>query len=238
MTTTLITGANKSLGYETARQLVALGHTVYVGARDPERGRKAAGELGARFVQLEVTDDESVLAAAQRVRDEAGHIDVLVNNAGIRVPGAFKDPTDMAMADVHAVYEVNVFGAVRVLEAFIPLLQASDNPVVVNVSSGLGSVGGAAATSGPQAEVVPHWVPTPIYASSKAALNMLTAQYAHNYPKMRINAADPGFTATDFNNHLGVQTIPEGAEIIVRLATLGPDGPTATFQNSAGVVPW
>lgn len=237
MTTTLITGANKSLGYETARQLVALGHIVYVGARDPERGRKAADELGARFVQLEVTDDKSVLAAAQQVQAEAGHLDVLVNNAGIRVPGPFKAATDMAMADLHAVYAVNVFGAVRVLEAFIPLLQASDSPVVVNVSSGLGSVG-AAASAGRQAEVVPHWIPTPIYASSKAALNMLTAQYAHNYPKMRINAADPGYTATDFNDHSGPQTIPEGAEIIVRLATLGPDGPTATYQNSAGVVPW
>jgi NAD(P)-dependent dehydrogenase (short-subunit alcohol dehydrogenase family) len=237
MTTTLITGANKSLGYETARQLVALGHTVYVGARDAGRGRKAADELGARFVQLEVTDDESVQAAAKQVQAEAGRLDVLVNNAGIRVPGPFKAPTEMSLADFQTVFDVNVFGAVRVLEAFLPLLQASDSPVVVNVSSGLGSTGTAAMADG-QGDVVPHWLPTPIYSSSKAALNMLTAQYAQLYPRMRINAADPGFTATDFNEHRGVQSIPEGAEIIVRLATIGPDGPTATYQSRTGVVPW
>jgi NAD(P)-dependent dehydrogenase (short-subunit alcohol dehydrogenase family) len=237
MTTTLITGANKSLGFETARQLVALGHTVYVGARDAGRGQQAAGELGARFVQLEVTDDESVAAAARQVQTEVGRLDVLVNNAGIRVPGPFKDPKEMSLADFQAVFDVNVFGAVRVLEAFLPLLEASDSPVVVNVSSGLGSIGTAARAEG-QGDVVPHWLPAPIYSASKAALNMLTAQYAHLYPRMRINAADPGFTATDFNDHLGPQSIPEGAEIIVRLATIGADGPTATYQDRSGILPW
>jgi NAD(P)-dependent dehydrogenase (short-subunit alcohol dehydrogenase family) len=235
MTTTLITGANKSLGYETARQLVALGHTVYVAARDPERGQRAAQELGARFVQLDVTNDESVQAAAKQVLEEAGHLDVLVNNAGI--PGPFTPPSEYTVDDYQAVYDVNVFGAVRVLLAFIPLLKASERPVVVNVSSGLGSVATAARPAG-QADDVPHWIPVPIYASSKAALNMITAQYAHLHPEMRINAADPGFTDTDFNNHQGVQTIPQGAEVIVRLATVGPDGPTGTYQRTAGLVPW
>ena len=235
MTTTLITGANKSLGYETARQLVALGHTVYVAARDPERGQRAARELGARFVQLDVTDGESVQAAAKQVRDEAGHLDVLVNNAGI--PGPFTPPAENTVDDYEAVYEVNVFGAVRVLLAFIPLLKASEHPVVVNVSSGLGSIATAARPAN-QADDVPHWIPAPIYASSKAALNMITAQYAHLHPEMRINAVDPGFTDTDFNNHQGVQTIPEGAEVIVRLAAVGPDGPTGTYQRTEGLVPW
>jgi NAD(P)-dependent dehydrogenase (short-subunit alcohol dehydrogenase family) len=228
MTTTLITGANKSLGYETARQLVALGHTVYVAARDPERGRKAAEELGARFVQLDVTDDESVQAAAK----EVGQLDVLINNAGI--PGPFKPANELTVQDYQDVYDVNVFGAFRVLDAFLPLLEASDAPVVVNVSSGLGSI--AMATDPTVRE--PAWIPAPIYSSSKAALNMLTAQYAHLYPGMRINSVDPGYTATDFNHHSGHQTIPEGAEIIVRLATIDQDGPTGTYQRSAGIVPW
>jgi NAD(P)-dependent dehydrogenase (short-subunit alcohol dehydrogenase family) len=232
MTTTLITGANKSLGYETARQLVALGHTVYVGARDPERGRKAADELGGRFVQLDVTDDESVQAAVKQLRDEVGHLDVLVNNAGI--PGPFKPAPELTVDNFREVYEVNVFGAFRVLSAFLPLLEASESPVVVNVSSGLGSI--AMATDPEVRE--PAWIPTPIYSSSKAALNMLTAQYAHLYPAMRINSVDPGYTATDFNRHTGHQTIPEGAEIIVRLATIDSTGPTATYQRSAGIVPW
>lgn len=232
MTTTLITGANKSLGYETARQLVALGHTVYVGARDPERGRKAAGELGGRFVQLDVTDGESVEAAVKQLRDEVGHLDVLVNNAGI--PGPFKPADELTVDDYQAVYDVNVFGAFRVLSAFLPLLKASENPVVVNVSSGLGSI--AMATDPAVRE--PAWIPAPIYSSSKAALNMLTAQYAHLNPEIRVNAVDPGYTATDFNGHRGNQTIPEGAEIIVRLATIDTTGPTATYQRTAGVVPW
>lgn len=235
MTTTLITGANKSLGYETARQLVALGHTVYVAARDPERGQRAARELGGRFVQLDVTNDESVQAAAKQVQDEVGHLDVLVNNAGI--PGPFKAATEFTVDDFQAVYDVNVFGAARVLLAFIPLLQASEHPVVVNVSSGLGSIA-TAAKPDHQQDDVPHWIPVPTYATSKAALNMMTAQYAHLYPEMRINAVDPGFTDTDFNHHQGVQTIPEGAEVIVRLATVTPDGPTGTYQRTAGLVPW
>jgi NAD(P)-dependent dehydrogenase (short-subunit alcohol dehydrogenase family) len=235
MTTTLITGANKSLGYETARQLVGLGHTVYVAARDPERGQRAAEELGARVVQLDVTDDDSVQAAAKQVLAEVGHLDVLVNNAGIL--GPFKPATELTVEDFQAVYEVNVFGAARVLLAFIPLLKASDRPVVVNVSSGLGSIATAAKPDG-QGDDVPHWIPAPTYASSKAALNMMTAQYAHLYPEMRINAVDPGFTSTDFNNHSGVQSIPEGAEIIVRLATIGSDGPTATYQSRDGVIAW
>jgi NAD(P)-dependent dehydrogenase (short-subunit alcohol dehydrogenase family) len=235
MTTTLITGANKSLGYETARQLVALGHTVYVGARDPERGRRAAEELGGRFVQLDVTDDESVQAAAKHVLAEAGHLDVLINNAGI--PGEFKPVTELTADDFQAVYDVNVFGAARMLQAFIPLLKASENPVVVNVSSGLGSIAAATDPAGHAANV-PVWIPSPVYGSSKAALNMLTAQYAHLYPEIKVNAVDPGYTATDFNGHRGEQSIPEGAEIIVRLATIGSDGPTATYQSLTGVVPW
>jgi NAD(P)-dependent dehydrogenase (short-subunit alcohol dehydrogenase family) len=235
MTTTLITGANKGLGYETARQLIAAGHTVYLGARDLQRGRQAAGELGARAVQLDVTSEDSVQRAAKLIRDETGRLDVLVNNAGI--PGSGKSAAEMTGDDFQTVFDTNVFGVVRVLHAFLPLLEESDNPVVVNVSSGLGSL---AVTADPESHVAvaPVWLPTLPYSSSKAALNMLTLQYARSYPDYKINAVDPGFTATDLNGHRGTQTIDEGAAIIVRMASIGPDGPTGQYVSLAGVLPW
>src|SRR3954468_8376425 len=137
MTNTLITGANKGLGYETARRLISLGHTVYLGARDRERGEAAAQRLGARFVQLDVTEDASVAAAAAWLQQQPGGLDVLINNAGIA--GGMSPPADVTTDDVRAVYETNGFGIVRVTHAMLPLLAASKNPVIVNVSSGLGS---------------------------------------------------------------------------------------------------
>ncbi|HZX08799.1 SDR family NAD(P)-dependent oxidoreductase [Kribbella sp.] len=230
MTTTLITGANRGLGYETARRLIEAGHTVYVGARDPQRGRQAASELGARYLPLDVTSDESVDAAAEQL-DE---LDVLINNAGISGPR--KPLPELTAADFHQVFDLNVYGPVRMIRRFLPLLERSANPVVVNVSSGLGSI--AAAVDPDAVDTVPVWVPAPAYGASKAALNMLTVQYARQLPNLRINTVDPGYTATDFNGHNGYQTVEEGADIIVRLATIGPDGPTAEFLNLHGTVPW
>ncbi|MFF9815518.1 SDR family oxidoreductase [Streptomyces sp. NPDC014006] len=235
MTNTLITGANKGLGFETARRLLAAGHTVHLGARDPERGRRAADRLGARFVQLDVTDDASVAAAVKTMESEGG-LDVLVNNAGIeprRPDGSFVDPAQTTADAMRAVFETNVFGMVRVLHAFLPLLRRSAHPVVVNVSSGLAATAALADPGSPA-----HFYPDIAYPSSKAAVNMLTVQYAKAFPGIRINAADPGFTATDLNHHTGTQTVEEGAEVIVRLARVGADGPTGTFQNAAGVLPW
>jgi NAD(P)-dependent dehydrogenase (short-subunit alcohol dehydrogenase family) len=231
MTTTLITGANKSLGYETARQLIAAGHTVYVGARDLGRGQEAADRLGGRFVQLDVTDDASVRAAAQQILEEAGGLDVLVNNAGIL------GSRENTVEDFQDVYATNVFGVARMMQEFLPLLEKSDNPVVVNVSSGLGSITVAADPEGNKT-AAPVWVPALVYGSSKAALNMLTVQYAHQYPNMRINVVDPGYTATDFNGHRGDQTIEQGAEIIIRLAQIDQDGPTAQYLSLTGTMPW
>jgi NAD(P)-dependent dehydrogenase (short-subunit alcohol dehydrogenase family) len=231
MPITLITGANKGLGYETARRLVAAGHEVWIGARDPGRGRAAAGELGARFVQLDVTDDASVAAAAATVERESGGLDVLVNNAGIS--GGRTPVPDIVADDVRHVYETNVFGPVRVMQAFAPLLQRSAHAVVVNVSSGMGSL---AVTSDPGR--IESTILGLAYPSSKTALNMLTSQYAKAYPQMRINAVDPGYTATDLNGHSGPQTIETGAEVIVRAASLNGDGPTGAFFDAAGPVPW
>ncbi|MEU3785754.1 SDR family NAD(P)-dependent oxidoreductase [Streptomyces sp900129855] len=234
MTTTFITGANKSLGYETARRLVEAGHDVLLGARDPERGRAAAEALGARFVQIDVTDDASVAAAAAAAADVAareGGIDVLINNAGVF--GTHSPADQITAADASAVFEVNVVGIVRVTHAFLPLLRKSANPVIVNVSSGMGSF---AATH--DAERVESRNLAPLYTASKAAVTMLTTQYAKSWPEMKVNAADPGYTATDFNGHSGPQTVTEGTDAIVELATLGTDGPTGTFRDRHGEVAW
>jgi NAD(P)-dependent dehydrogenase (short-subunit alcohol dehydrogenase family) len=169
MTTTLITGANKSLGFETARRLAEAGHTIYLGSRDEQRGKEAAARIGARPVRIDVTSDDSVQAAAALIRDEAGHLDVLVNNAGIS--GGPKPPGDVTAADMRTVYETNVFGVVRVTHAFLPLLAASSAPVIVMVSSGLGSHERVTDPSRIESglEVLP-------YPSSKSALNMVTTR--------------------------------------------------------------
>ncbi|MFK0128404.1 SDR family oxidoreductase [Streptomyces nigra] len=235
MTTTLITGANKGLGFETARRLVEAGHTVYVGARDADRGRAAAERIGARFLLIDVTDDASVQAAVKTVEADGG-LDVLVNNAGIelRGPGNSVPPAGDTTADeMRTVYETNVFGVVRVTHAFLPLLQRSPAPVVVNVSSGLASLAGLSDPDSPA-----HFYQALAYPSSKTAVNMITVQYAKAFPGLRINAVEPGFTATDLNGRTGTQTVEEGAEIIVRTAQVGPDGPTGGYFDIDGPLPW
>jgi NAD(P)-dependent dehydrogenase (short-subunit alcohol dehydrogenase family) len=231
MTNILITGGNKGLGYEAARRLIALGHTVFIGARDKERGQAAAERLGARFVQLDVTDDASVAAAAKWASEQPGGLDVLINNAGIA--GGMTPPADVTAADTQQVFETNVFGIVRVTHAFVPLLRASRSPVIVNVASGLGSF---ALVHDPSR--IESKVPALAYCASKSAVVMLTVQYARALPDMRVNVVDPGYTATDLNHNSGTQTVEEGTDAIVKLATVGKDGPTGTFQDREGVVPW
>jgi len=228
----LITGANKGLGREAARRLLADGHDVWVGARDPERGREAAEALGARHVVLDVTDDASVAAAAETVSAATGGVlDVLINNAG--VSGTQAAVADVTAADVEAVFAVNVLGPVRTFHAFLPLLQAAESGVVVNVSSGLGS---HAATSDP--DRIESSFQAPAYTSSKAALNMLTAQWAAALPGLRVNVVDPGYTATDLNGHSGPQTVTEGTDAIVTAAGFGADGPTGTYFDRHGPLAW
>ncbi|MGY0006898.1 SDR family NAD(P)-dependent oxidoreductase [Micromonospora sp. I033] len=235
MTTTLITGANKGLGFETARRLVAAGHTVWIGSRDAERGRRAAERLGARFVPLDVTDDASV-AAAVRAVEAGGGLDVLVNNAGIegRTAGnGVVGAAEVTAEQMRTVFETNVLGPVRVTHAFLPLLRRSAAPVVVNVSSGLASITRLTDPADPA-----YGYPGVAYPASKAAVNMLTVQYAKAFPEMRINAVEPGFTATDLNGRTGTQTVEEGAEIIVRMARLAPDGPSGGYFDASGPLPW
>ena len=238
MTTTLITGANKGLGKETARILLDAGHTVWIGARDQVRGRAAADELGARFVQLDVTDDASVASAFATIAESGTGLDVLVNNAGIakRVPS---NPMAEALdgPSVLEVFDTNAVGVVRVTEAALPLLQRSDNPVVVNVSSALGSFWATHEPSRPAS----HFVAV-AYGSSKAAVSMLTVQYATAYPGIKVNAVEPGITATELGggdpgSHPG-RPASESEQVVARLATIGPDGPTGTFQEDAGALGW
>ena len=235
MTTTLITGSNKGLGYETARQLVAAGHAVYVAARDADRGRQAADRLGARFVQLDVTDDASVAAAAKAIEADGG-LDVLINNAGIegRTPAnTVIGPADETAEHMQALFDTNVFGIVRMLHAFAPLLQRSPAPVVVNLSSGLSRTADLADSGG-----WVHFYPGVAYPASKTAVNMVTVQYAKAFPGIKINAVDPGYTATDLNGGDGTQSVEQGAEIIVAMAQIGPDGPTGGYFSANGPVPW
>jgi NAD(P)-dependent dehydrogenase (short-subunit alcohol dehydrogenase family) len=235
MTATLITGANKGLGFEAARRLIAAGHTVYIGSRDAERGRRAAEQLGARVVQLDVTDDASVAAAVKAIEADGG-LDVLINNAGIEERNdnnVVIGPADVTADVMRQTFETNVFGTVRVTHAFLPLLQRSAAPVVVNVSSGLASLTRVTTPGTPT-----YAYPGVAYPASKTAVNMITVQYAKAFPNMRINAVEPGFTKTDLNGNTGIQTVEQGAEIIVRMAQVGPDGPTGGYFDAEGTLPW
>jgi NAD(P)-dependent dehydrogenase (short-subunit alcohol dehydrogenase family) len=194
VTITLITGANKGLGRETARRLLEVGHTVLVGARDAERGRRTAGELGAAFLEIDPTSDPSVAAAAKRVQGEYGRLDVLINNAGTAERASAR-PISRA-GEAMLGFGINVLAPIRVTHAFLPLLRASDNPRIVNVSSGVGSFA-RILTPG----TVENAVTLLVYPATKAALTMLTVQYARALEGILVNAADPGFTGTDFNHN-------------------------------------
>ncbi|ARJ04751.1 short-chain dehydrogenase [Cnuibacter physcomitrellae] len=222
MTNTLITGANRSLGLETARRLIEAGHTVYAGMRDPAAG-EAVRELGARVLQLDVTDQDSVDAA---MRDIPA-LDVLINNAGVLGHSFTVD--DLDATAMQTVLDTNVVGIVRVTQAALSLLRESTHPVVVNVASGVGWPRFLLGEGRDERPVLS--VP---YAASKAAVVALTVQYAKNLPTFRVNASDPGYTATDFNGHSGHQTVTEGTDATVALAMVAPDGPTGEFHDRTG----
>lgn len=226
----LITGANKGIGLETARQLAALDMTVLVGARDEQRGRQAEDLLrheGAdvRFVQLDVTDQKSIDQAAAWTDSEYGHLDVLVNNAGTATITRRRGPaSETDLDDMRAVYDINVFGLVAVTNAMLPLLRRAPAARIVNVSSEVGSITSMTDPAGPFAQMPG----SAQYPSSKSAVNMLTAMYAKELrdTPIKVNAANPGFTATDFTDHRGFRSAAEGAEPSVHLATLPDDGPS------------
>ena len=233
----LITGANKGIGKEIARQFGTAGMTVLIGARDPERGEAAARELtaggaDARFIAVDVTAPDGLAAAAAQVERDFGRLDVLVNNAGIALEG----PADGLTLDLlRQTYETNVFGVYSVTEAFLPLLRKSGAGRIVNMSSELGSL-----TSNSD----PDWgfaaVKPLAYNSSKAALNMMTVIWADQLKDtpIKVNSANPGYVATDLNGHSGPRTVEQGATVAVHLATLPADGPTGGFFDENGILPW
>lgn len=236
----LVTGANKGIGRAVARRLGGMGARVYLGARDGDRGHEAERALRAEghdvsALLLDVTDEGAVHRAAERIGEEEGRIDALVNNAGTGAPPA--PPSRTPLADVRRTYETNVFGVIAVTNAMLPLLRRSEAARIVNVSSVLGSLAHAAARHDPTG-VFPEGVFPAVldYNTSKAALNALTVTYANELRDERIlvNAVSPGFVATDINGHQGHLTPEQGARIPVRLATLPDGGPTASFFGEDG----
>jgi NAD(P)-dependent dehydrogenase (short-subunit alcohol dehydrogenase family) len=247
----LITGANKGIGHQIAQELAARGFTVLVGARDLARGEAAARAIAvvggdARPLALDVTDGDSIAAAAERIGRELGRLDVLVNNAGIarsRPAGGATladiarsgAPSRTALADVRRIFETNVFGVIAVIQAMLPLLREAPAGRIVNVSSRVGSL-----TTISDPAYAHRGVGGVAYAPSKSALNAVTVAFAQELAETRIkvNAACPGYTATDFNDHSGPRSVVEAAREPVRLALLGPDGPTGSFSNDEGPIPW
>jgi NAD(P)-dependent dehydrogenase (short-subunit alcohol dehydrogenase family) len=244
----LVTGANQGIGRQIAKDLVAHGFTVLVGSRNLERGEAAAKEVGAdaRALQLDVTDQASIAAAAERVRNELGRLDVLVNNAAISNtrlrPGESIEeyakstrPSVVSLDELRAVFETNVFGVVAVTQAMLPLLHEAPAARIVNVSSGAGSLTLNSDPAFPWRSIF-----GPVYPASKTALNAMTLAMAIELEStgIKVNACSPGFTKTNLNNYEGTQTVEEGAREPVRLALLGADGPTGTFSGASGPIPW
>ncbi|WP_435603046.1 SDR family oxidoreductase [Streptomyces sp. bgisy130] len=237
-TIALVTGANKGIGYEIAAGLGTLGWRVGVGARDQERRETAVAKLRAAGVDafgvpLDVTDDASVADAARLIEDSAGRLDVLINNAGITGNPA-QLPTTVDVTTVRAAVETNVIGVIRVTNAMLPLLRRSSSPRIVNMSSGVGSL---TRQTTPGTDTGPIAV---AYPPSKTFLNAVTVQYAKELSdtNILINAACPGYCATDLNGFRGFRTPEQGAATALRLATLPDDGPTGSFFDDEGEVPW
>lgn len=234
-----ITGANKGIGKETARQLGKLGFKVLIGSRDLQRGQAAAGELAehgvdAEALQLDVTDQSSIDAALAEIRAKFGRLDVLVNNAGI----VAEHSTDIDTTEIGKVEEAmktNFFGPLRMTKSALSLLEKSDAPRVVNVSSTLGSLNVLSAPDSPYADFRIIG-----YSCSKAALNMLTVITAGNLAAkhVKVNSICPGYVATDINNNQGPRSVEQGAAIIVKMATIGEDGPNGGFFNDDGAIAW
>ena len=244
----LVTGANQGIGLQIAKDLVPHGFTVLVGSRNFENGQTAAKSIGAaaHAVQLDVTDHKSVAAAAERIRKEFGRLDVLIQNAAIsntnKKPGQSVEeyskttrPSVVSLDEMRAVWDTNVFGVLAVYQAMLPLLRKAPAARIVNVSSGVGSLTLNSDPGFPWRSIF-----GPVYPASKTALNAMTLAMAIELEPegIKVNAVSPGFTKTNLNGYAGTETVEEGAREPVRLALLGPDGPTGTFSNAAGPLPW
>jgi len=235
----LVTGANKGIGLAIAKGLAEEGFSVWVGSRDRKRGEEAVATLresglDVRLLELDVADESSVNSAAATLASEIDALDVLINNAGIAVDMT-RPPSLVRMEDMKAVYEVNLFGPVRVTQAFLPLLKTADNARIVMMSSGVGSL---ALITDPTS--IYSTVNLLDYTSSKVALNAITVSFAKELAPLgiKVNAVEPGHVRTDLNGNSGVLTPEEGAQTAIRMALLGTDGPTGGFFGSHGRQPW
>ena len=245
----LVTGANQGVGLQLAKELVANGVTVLLGSRNFERGEAAAKTIGpgAIALQIDVTDPVSIAAAAERTRKEFGRLDLLVNNAAIsntsKLPGQSIEeyvkttrPSVVSLDEVRAVWETNVFGVLAVSQAMLPLLRESADARIVNVSSGVGSLTSNADPAHPYRRIF-----SPGYSASKAALNAITLAMMIELEStgIKVNLVSPGFTSTNLNNYAGTESVEDGSREVVRVALLGPDGPTGTFTRWDNVtIPW
>jgi NAD(P)-dependent dehydrogenase (short-subunit alcohol dehydrogenase family) len=243
----LVTGANQGIGLQIAKDLAAHGFTVLVGSRNFERGQAAAKEVDAHALQLDVTDQASIAAAAERIRKEFGRLDVLVNNAAIsntrKRPGQLVEeyakttrPSVVSIEEMRAVWETNVFGVLAVTQAMLPLLREAPAARIVNVSSGVGSLTANSDPAFPWRAIF-----GPVYPASKTALNALTVAMAIELEPegIKVNAVSPGFTKTNLNNYAGTETVEQGAREAVRVALLGRDGPTGRFTRWENqTIPW
>jgi NAD(P)-dependent dehydrogenase (short-subunit alcohol dehydrogenase family) len=244
----LVTGANQGVGLQVAKELVANGLTVLVGSRNFERGQAAAKQIGpgAAALQLDVTDRASIAAAADRIFKEFGHLDLLVNNAAIsntrkgslslQEYGKISRPSNVSLDEVRAVWETNVFGVLAVYQALLPLLRESSSARIVNVSSGVGSLTANADPANPY-----HARFGPVYPASKAALNAMTLAMMVELEStgIKINLVSPAFTKTNLNGYEGTESVENGSREVVRVALLGPEGPTGTFTRWENVtIPW
>jgi NAD(P)-dependent dehydrogenase (short-subunit alcohol dehydrogenase family) len=245
----LITGANQGVGLQVAKELVASGASVLVGARDLAKGEAAAGQIGSGAIpiQIDVTDTASIAVAADRIRVEFGRLDLLVNNAGISNIGRDQNASiedyakttrasNVSFEEMRAVWETNVFGVLAVYQAMLPVLRMSSDARIVNVSSGVGSLARNADKA-----FGPRRIFGPVYPASKAALNAITLAMMIELEGtgIKVNLVSPGFTATNLNNYAGPESVAEGSREVVRVALLGPDGPTGTFTGWENqTIPW
>lgn len=244
----LVTGANQGVGFQVAKELVASGATVFVGSRNLERGEVAAAEIGAgaMALQLDVTDQASITAAAERIRSESGRLDLLVNNAAISNTlkgdlslheyAAISRASSASLEEVRAVWETNVFGVLAVYQAMLPLLRASAAARVVNVSSGVGSLTWMGDPANPH-----HAGFGPVYPASKTALNAMSLAMMIELEgsSIKVNLVSPAFTSTNLNGYEGTESVEDGSREVVRVALLGPDAPGSTFTRWENVtIPW
>jgi len=235
-----ITGANKGIGFEAARQLLEKGYFVFLGCRDAERGKNSINQLKAighehlQLISINVCDEESVRKASVQVQEHTQQLDTLINNAGIR-GNVSQAPSVMSVADIKEVFETNLFGVIRTTQAFMPLLRKAASANIVNVSSELGSL---------YLHINPQWeyykLKRPAYGPSKTALNAYTIMLAYELSDtgIKVNAVNPGYTATDFNNHTGIKHVSDAARTIVKYAMLEKDGPNGCYFSDYGITPW